>query len=247
MEKNILIIFLVLINGIVLGQDSELNIHLKSIDSTFYPGHEIDKDSIFNANMYFVDLIKKRKLTNSSDLKFISDRRLLSKLENKICNIDNYDVKIFDKLKTNEKVEIYIKVGKFNPKSHNITYMDSTKYFVKSIDGQEPLGTAGSMPLKEISELKILIDNKEIKIPKSAFSNIFYPRLCEEKESFHKNVEVYNSISGKYLYIYFYGGQSASTYFGKLVFDKEKYLTKIFAGYYELGTSSSFRENFIGF
>jgi len=247
MKRIVLIFFLVCLSLLSLAQESELSIHLRSIDSTFYPGHEIDKDSVFNATMYLIDLIKEKRLTNSSDIKFISDRRLLYRLKNRICDNENYDLKIFDTLKTNEKVEVYIKIGKFNPDSHNIKYMDSAKYFVKSIDDQEPLGTEGAMPLKEINELKILIDNKKVKIPKSAYSNVFYPKICSGKEYFHKNVEVYNSISGKYLYIYFYGGQAASTYFGKLVFDKEKYLTKFFAGYYELGTSSSFREDFIGF
>jgi len=183
-----------------------LDIHLKSLDSTFLRCSLIDSDSIFNATTYLIDLIKERKLK-----------------------------------------AVYIKVGTFNQEEHDIEYMEDSKYFVRSIDGQRPLGLEGAMPLKELSEIKIVIDNKEVEIPASAYSNIFYPRLCNGGDYFDHKVEVYNSISGKYLYVYFYGGESASTFFGKLVFDKEKYITKIFTEYNILGSSCSFRKEFLGF
>jgi hypothetical protein len=245
--KNIITICFFLLMQVLFAQETELQTHLKSINNTFARHFIMDTDSVINGNIQLIDLVKERKLKDSSDIQFISDRRLLYKLKHKVCNTEGYDVKIVDTLPTKEIAEIYIKIGKFNPKDHKITYQDAAKYFVKYIDEQHPLGMEGNMPQHEISELKIRINNKELIIPKAAYSNVYYPKLCGEKEFFLENVEAYQSISGKYLYLYFYGGGVATMYFGKLVFDKEKYLTKIFAGYYELGTSGSFREGFLGF
>ena len=45
-----------------------------------------------------------------------------------------------------------------------------------------------------------------------------------------------------------YGGSAASSYFTKLIFDKEgRYITRIIADYRDLLETRSFREGFIGF
>ena len=44
-----------------------------------------------------------------------------------------------------------------------------------------------------------------------------------------------------------YGGENANTYFSKLVFDRQHYLTRIIADYVPLSTYGCFRDDFIGF
>ncbi len=117
------------------------------------------------------------------------------------------------------------------------------------IDGQIPYGGFYGTPKTEIDQLNIEINDKEVLIPNSAFSNFYSPNTCEDHPvvSFVRKPEAFISLDGKYLYLYFEGGNAAGTYFTKLVFDKENYLTKIAADYYPLSIYGSFGREFLGY
>jgi hypothetical protein len=87
---------------------------------------------------------------------------------------------------------------------------------------------------------------KKLKIPKTAYQNLFEPNTCSDSH-FDRKIETYSSLDGQFIYVYIYGGNAAGSYFAKLIFNKEKYLTKIVADYYSLSIHSSFRESFIGY
>ena len=245
MKIHLFIITLILFELMSFGQDcDEFKIHQKSIDSTFYPGHIIDRnDTVFNANSAFVNYTISNLLKNESDKCFISNRNLLNKLNLKFCN--DSSVIISDKLLNGKQCEITINTSAFNCKKHQIlTNSDTTS--IESIDGQFPYGGNYSLPLIQISELKITIQGKALKIPKMAYSNLYEPNLCKNN-GFLRKIEAYESLNGQYLYIYIYGGNVAGTYFSKLIFDKTKYITKIECDYCPLSIYSSFRKNFIGY
>jgi hypothetical protein len=55
----------------------------------------------------------------------------------------------------------------------------------------------------------------------------------------------YESLNGEMLYLY--GGIAAGTYFSKLVFDHQGYVTRMVVDYVPLSRHSSFRRSFLRF
>lgn len=245
MKKTLII--LVLINLWIKSEAQnciEFQQHLKSIDSTFHLGHPIDNpDSIHNSNRAFVDYAIQNLLEKPTHRCFISNRSLLRQLDISFC--DKQKVIIRDSLKTGEVCEIIMETTRFNPDLHKIKADEDTS-LIESIDNLYPYGGEYGVPYREINKLKIKINNQSLSIPKSSYCNLFDPILCEN-HGFIRQVEAFESLDGKYIYLYIYGGNAAGTYFSKLVFDKKRFITRIISGYESLSQHGSFREDFIGF
>jgi hypothetical protein len=238
-------IFLSLVS---LGQkQEEYKIHLHSINTTYHPGHIIDRsDTVFNANQAFIDYTIKNFLKNPSDIKYISNRTILPKLKQTTC--DSVQTKIIGTLSKGETVEILIQTGQFDSTKHTISRYKEKEYgdAIEKIDGQYPYGGEYGMPNNEVKIFSVTVNGKQLKIPKAAYQNLFEPNMCSDGY-FDRKIEAYSSIDGQFIYVYIYGGNAASTYFAKLIFNKKKYLTKIVADYYSLSIHSSFRDSFIGY
>lgn len=227
------------------GQDcEEFNTHYESIDSTYYPGHIIDRtDTVFNANKAFVDYTIEHLLENPADSCFITSRNLLTRLKIKSC--DSSTTIIEDKLKNGKTCQITISTREFEASTHSIKANEDSSS-IKEIDGQYPYGGQYGIPEVEIGLIEIKIDGKKLYIPTKAFGNFFYPVMCNNY-GFARQIEAYESLNGEFIYLYIYGGNAAGTYFAKLIFDHKQYKTKIASDYYPLSIHDSFRENFIGF
>lgn len=227
------------------GQDcQEFEQHSKSIDSTYYPGHIIDRtDTVFNANIAFLDYTIEYLLDKPSDKCFISNRNLLKQL--KIVSCDSSNLVIEDQLKNGKSCKINVSTGEFQVSKHSIeTNMDSSS--IKKIDGQYPYGGQYGIPEVEIKKIEIEVNGLKLKIPTNAYGNLFYPMMCDNYR-FVRQIEAYESLNGEFIYLYVYGGNAAGTYFAKLIFDHKEYKTKIASDYYPLSIHGSFRESFIGF
>lgn len=233
---------------VLLGQKlEEYKTHLHSIDTTYYPGHILDRtDTVFNANRAFIDYTIKNLLKNSSDKKYISNRTILPKFKQTTC--DSVQTKINGTLPTGETIEVLIQIGQFDSTKHTISLYKEKDYgeAIEKIDGQYPYGGEYGMPNNEIQIFSVKVNGKQLKIPKTAYQNLFAPNICNDLH-FYRKIESYSSMDGQYIYIYIYGGNAASTYFAKLIFNKEKYLTKLVADYYSLSIHGSFRDSFIGY
>jgi hypothetical protein len=227
------------------GQDcTEFEKHLLSIDSTYYPGHVIDHvDSTVNANRAFVDYSIKYLLVKPSDQCYISNRNLLRRLKTVTC--DSTTVTISDTLNNGSAFKLVLTTGAFEPSKH-LVIMNADSTTIKKIDGQYPYGGEYGNPSIEIKNLRIEVNGSDLEIPREAFANFFSPNMCESYR-IHRPIEVYESLSGNYFYLYLSGGNAAGTYFAKLVFDSDQYLTRIISDYYPLSIHSSFRDSFIGF
>jgi hypothetical protein len=227
------------------GQNcEEFKIHSESIDSTYYPGHIIDRtDTVFNANKAFVDYTIEHLLEKPTDSCFISNRNLLNRLKTISC--DSSKIVIEDKLKNGKVCNIHVSTKEFQASKHSIkTNEDSTS--IKEIDGQYPFGGQYGVPEIEISLIEIEINGEKLKIPQKAYGNFFHPVVCDNY-GFVRQIEAFESLNGEFIYLYIYGGNAAGTYFTKLIFDHKEYRTKIASDYYPLSIHSSFRKSFIGF
>jgi hypothetical protein len=245
-SNYILTLFLLLTTATAIkGQNkAEFERHLNSIDSTFFPGHIIDRiDTVFNANRAFVDFTIKNLLAKPSDKYFISNRNILPKI--KLISCDSIKTEFKDTLKTGEICLIKISTRKFHPEKNTIVKYGEYDQ-IKSINGTFPYGGHYTLPEREIEKFEILINGRPLTIQKKIYSDLFNPNLCENF-GYYRQIEAYASLDGKFIYVYIFGGNAAGTYFTKLIFDKEKYLTRIIADYYPLSIHSSFRKDFIGF
>ena len=227
------------------GQDcEEFKTHYESIDSTYFPGHIIDRpDTVFNANKAFVDYTIEHLLEKPTDSCFISNRNLLNRLKTVSC--DSSKVVIENKLKNGQTCRITVSTREFQVSKHSIKTNEASNT-LKEIDGQYPFGGQYGVPEIEIGLIEIEIDEEKLKIPQKAYGNFFYPRMCDNYR-FARQIEAYESLNGEFIYLYIYGGNAAGTYFAKLIFDHKEYKTKIASDYYPLSIHGSFRESFIGF
>ena len=200
-------------------------------------------DGIDHDPKYFVDYTIHKLLKDKGHKKFITDRKYLRKLQNKIC-WDNY-VLIKDTLLNGDAIIIELKTSAFDTVKH--TVKRSTKSnFIHEIDGKYPYGAVYSKhPSTEIESLSITINGKALETSAYKYQNLYAPKFCNFG-SYQRIVEAYED--GSYIYVYLFGGNAADSYFAKLIFDKsEGYITSIIADYGPLSAYGSFSEHFIGF
>lgn len=222
MSKFLIIIFLLASFSKSNAQDfSEFNVHLESIDSSYYPCKKMDlPDSVFNGARAFADYAIQHLLKNPNDKQFIANRNLLKIL--KKIDSDSLSTHIRDTLKNGKTLDFSLQLIKTN------TFK-------------------GLYPSNKIKSLVLKINEKEIIIPDSLLSYFANINTLQSSQRFTRNVELYESLSGDYIYLYFYGGMNGYTYFSKLIFNHDKYITQITADYYALSTHASFTHQFIGF
>lgn len=223
--------------------EEEAKVHYLSISNTYCPIPLTEnRDTFVNANIKLIEDVMKNHEGKEVDKKYISDRRLLRQL--KAVKYDSTQIKIVDTLNSGEYCRIYMKTGKFNPKKHEFSRSDDGRLFVD--DELAFLAGSGYPPDIEIQELTIEIDSSFVNIPKSVYNTFFNPLISKGRFLSERNLEAYTSFNGQYIYIYFYA-DSPTPYFVKLIFDKEKYITRLVADYYTLSINASFRKDFIGF
>lgn len=164
---------------------------------------------------------------------YIEDRGALEELFGSTCT--NNEVRYYSASKAPELFQISIKTKKFLPSLHTMQIKDTIfamhhgKKKIDSIvnknfiDSVQAYGINGDIPKEEFSAFIILRNNSKIKIPRSAYSDLYNIRVCEN----NKAPEAYISKDNKYLYIYMHGGEGNHAYAVKFVFDNTKYLTRI--------------------
>lgn len=224
-------------------ESNEYQIHLLEIDTIVdYPDlFSQNRDTAWVKRISYKEFLKRHILQKPTDLKYVSCLKLLPKLKRVLC--DSLKTKIKGKLKTGESVEIYLKTKAFTPQKHKIVYQRTEEgeiSYTKSIDGQIPWGGEYGLPTHEIELLSVRINGKEVDIPKDAYQNFYDFNICQNWGPLSRKFEAYTSIDGKFIYLYLEGGNAAGSYLAKLVFDKEKYLTRMIADHIDQAYASAF-------
>lgn len=196
----------------------------------------------FSGSESLAEHVIDKLLKNPSDQHFISNRNLLTKLNIERC--DSSLIIVSDTLISSDKIKVEICFDQFEVNKHKIEF--SEKNSIHKIDNRFPYGGQFGLPQTNISRLKINIGNRTVAIPDSAFSDLFNVNVCNTY-SFFRQIEVYESLNGEFIYVYLFGGNAAGTWFAKLIFDHQKYLTRIVSDYVPLSSHGSFRDGFIGY
>lgn len=187
-------------------------------------------------------LIKKKKISKQAQ-NHVINRFKTESFSTLYC--DSSKIALELKRTDSTSIIINIKIKIFNADLHNVKGNISEEE-VKSIDGKRPFGSEYGLPSYLFESISIEFEGQEIAIPKNAYTNLYNFNKCQSF-GFTKKIEAYISKDGNFVYLYIYGGNAASTYFSKLIFNNKKYLDRTILDYGDLSQFGSFHENFIGF
>lgn len=216
----------------LLFAQSEPEVHLHSIQARS------------QADSAFLRYTLQQTLEHPADQQFIANRELLRSLCVSLCSHDS--VIIHESLPDGRKLHLALYTSPFDPTVHTYDYFPGPDSMLRSIDSLPAYGAVETWPRRQLDSLTVSFDGVPLRIPTEAYRCFYDLNLCD-LDLFHQPVAAYLSLDGQYLYLYLYGGQGASTFFAKLIFDQERYLTRIVTEYAALRQHDAFRVDFLGY
>jgi hypothetical protein len=216
----------------LLWAQGEPQIHLQSIQARSA------------ADSAFLSYTLQHTLAHPGDRQFIANRDLLRSLCVSVCSQDS--VIIHDSLADGTPLYLALYASAFDPSAHRYQYFPGPDSLLRSIDSLPAYGAVEALPSQRLDSLVIRLDGRPLVIPAEAYRCFYQPNFCQ-LGLFQQPVAAYPSLDGRYLYLYLYGGQGAGTYFAKLAFDRERYLTHLITEYAALRQHQAFRIDFLGY
>ena len=204
--------------------------------------NNISKNQDFSEQELLDYLIKNKKISKLAQ-KHVINRFTTKAFPTVYCDSSKILLKLNKTDSTS--INIDIKIKNFTPNHHKIKG-NLVEENITSIDGKRPFGSEYSLPSYSFESISIQFEGQNIFIPTKAYSNFYNFNKCQSY-NFKRKIEAYVSEDGNFIYLYIYGGNAASTYFSKLIFNNKKYLTRTVVDYGDLSQFGSFRKNFIGF
>lgn len=203
--------------------------------------------SFTKSDSLFWEMINEEVVTNVEEEKYISNIAKLQSIELLNCDSMNIHYKDFVEGK---QIEFKLSLKKFEKENHQIKYIVDEQGDIiewESIDGKEPWGGnygAGT----EVDKLEISVNGNQIEM-KDELRDVFNFRMCDSDSRiyFNPNPLLKYDKGNEVFYLYIKGGNAASHYFGKFVFNEKRFLKRYLVNYGLLSTTGSFRMNFKGF
>lgn len=125
-----------------------------------------------------------------------------------------------------DNIQIKITSGKFDASKHKIQYYDE-KYVVR-IDNKPFYGVDGQMPKKTIESIVAVIGADTVRIPKTAFFDLYEPRFCSpDQGKISCNTRVFSSTDKRRIYIYMLNSSGKGGYEVTWVIQDKKYLRRV--------------------
>jgi hypothetical protein len=197
----------------------------------------------------FLTYISENIITHPDEKIYISDITQLKSIQ--LINCDSSKIHYKDKVDGKE-IELKLSLKKFEKKNHKIQSENREKFSPEGfrfIDGKEPWGGYYGGPSSETNKLQIWVNGNEIKMEEE-FTDIYNLMMCDlDKQwiNFNPNPSLKYDEKNKVFYLYVHGGNAAGTYFGKFIFDENKFIKRYLLDYGDLSPTGSFRKNFKGF
>lgn len=228
-------------NAIIDNQELKIEDQIKYLRDNSTPG-EIDENG--TEYEYLVDYVRGELLERPEFEKHLIDKRSLKKLKSITC-LHNYAI-ISDIINDNDRCRIEIESKSFKVSDQKIV-RDSSNNII-SINGNYPYGewfADDNKTVECITNLSININGEKKWYRIDSIVGLYDPNFCESA-GWNKKIEVYEN--GNYIYVYIQGGNAAGTYYSKLIFDYQNFITSITVDYYYLSVTGSFSgAHFIGF
>jgi hypothetical protein len=196
------------------------------------------------ADSMFLTYTLHESLDHPADQRFVADRDLLRPLCVSRCSRDS--VIIHDTLPSGEVMTLALFMQPFDSAGHQWRYFPGPDSLIRSIDSLPAYGAVDQLPSRQLDSLAIQFDGVPLIIPPHAYRCFFEVNLCDYG-LFAQPISAFFSLDGQYLYLYLYGGQGAGTFFGKLIFDRSRYLSRIVSEYATLRRYHALRPDFVGY
>jgi len=206
------------------------------------------KHQIKTEDSIFLAYINENIITHPDEKKYISDIALLKSIQ--LINCDSKNIHYKDKVDGKE-IELKLSLKRFEKKDHKIQYENREKFDpnnLKFIDGKQPWGIYRE-PVNEIDQLQIWVNGNEIKMEEE-IKDIYNLDLCEldhKWKNFDPNPLLKYDEENKVFYLYLKGGKTSYHFFGKFIFNENKFIKRYMLNYGDLSPTGSFRPNFKGF
>jgi hypothetical protein len=125
-----------------------------------------------------------------------------------------------------DSIKVIIRETNFIKSRHRLTFVDS---ILTKIDNKPFWGTDGGLPRTQIATVLIIVNKDTIRIPKSAYSDLYEPNFCYNDQSMKPDCScaVFVSGDGKRLYIYMVNSDGAGTYEVTWIISNGKYLRRV--------------------
>lgn len=128
-----------------------------------------------------------------------------------------------------DDISVRIARMKFFPSAHQIEYWGDRGY-VHRIDGRYFWGFDGSMPKQRIVGIDVFFGDERVRMPQSAYRDIFEPNFCSRPSLFGRRVchsKAFLSTDGERLYIYMRNSRIPSLYEVTWIFRNGRYIGRI--------------------
>ncbi len=172
-------------------------------------------------------------LQQPSDTNYIQDRGTLEEISESVCT--KTEIRYHTTTTKGELLQIAIKSKPFIASHHSIKFTDTLFSTFKGkkriekvvplnhIDSTLAIGVNCTIPATEFASFIILVNNKKITIPSSAYKDLYNIHFCAN----NKKPELYVTRDSKYIYIYMHGSDGKDSYSVKFIFNTKMYLTRI--------------------
>jgi hypothetical protein len=124
---------------------------------------------------------------------------------------------------------VIIEAGRFHPGMHRLEFYRRSGFLYK-IDGRFYWGNDGKIPDKRVTNIRVVINGRQVPIPRAAFSDIFEPNLCGRRTLFGRiqcGVAVYESQCGERVYVYMRNGTIPTLYEVTWIFREGRYVGRV--------------------
>jgi tetratricopeptide (TPR) repeat protein len=123
------------------------------------------------------------------------------------------------------RVDIRLSSGNFDKSKHRYDWSKENQNFIDRIDGKAYFGTEGTLPATEFANFDISVDGKRLRIPASAYSDLYECELCLKEGD--KALRACFSKDGKYIFIKMCAGTTDASYQVIWMFDKDGYIERL--------------------
>jgi len=124
-----------------------------------------------------------------------------------------------------DSILIKIEKSKFSKAKHKIKYFEESAI---TIDNKPIWGKDGDLPKEQISSIFVKIGLDTIRIPKTAYNDLYEPNLTyKEGNETVGFLRVYASLNRSRYYIYMQNGDGAGFYEVTLIIDHNRYLKRV--------------------
>ena len=117
----------------------------------------------------------------------------------------------------NDSIKITVSITPFVQSKHTVQYSKINEGLYDKVDKQPMIGSDGSKPREEIKSITVLINNKAVFIPASAYKNLFNPSF---------NNDVYADENGT-IYLVMYNSDAAGSYSCIFIFKNGKFIERL--------------------